>query len=344
MSKRDYYEVMGLDKSASEDEIKKAYRKLAMKYHPDRNKDNEQAAEEQFKEVKEAYECLSDPQKKARYDQFGFEEDAGPGQGGWAAQAFAEMFRRATGAHTQHVRRNADKQLILNITLEEAQFGASKRVAYQHVVACKTCEGTGSKSKTSSECKACGGQGHILRQQGNTRFMSTCHVCHGSGVQIDDPCTDCGGHGHKVETRDGEIEIPAGIHSGVTIRVPGGGDHAITSMPPGDLHVLVQVMQHPRFKVDPSGKMFVEEHVDFVTALLGGKITIKNLAGDELEVTVPPNTINGSQLRLAKQGLKRLDKTIGDLYIQIELRFPTSLNKEQKELLTKFRDIENLKR
>jgi molecular chaperone DnaJ len=343
MSKKDYYEVLGLDKSASDDDIKKAYRKLAMKFHPDRNKDNEAAAEEQFKEVKEAYETLSEPEKRARYDQYGFEEEGGGGHAGWAAQAFSEMFRRARGEHVRNVRRNSDKQLLLNINLEESQFGASKRVVYQHVVSCKTCEGTGSKSKTKTTCKTCNGQGSLFMRQGNTQFMSTCHDCGGTGTKIDDPCGDCGGHGVKVETRDGEIDIPAGVHSGVTVRIPGGGDHAIPSMPPGDLHVMIQIVPHERFKVDMSGRMFVTEKVGFVTAMIGGKVTIKNLAGDELEVSIPEGTNNGSQLRLAKQGLKRLDKSVGDLYVEVEIEFPKDLTKEQKTLLKDFQKIEDKK-
>lgn len=343
MNKRDYYEVLGLDKTASDEDIKKAYRKLAMKFHPDRNKDNEAEAEEQFKEVKEAYEVLSEPEKKARYDQFGHEEQGQRGFG-FDPRGFADMFRRAAGMHQQHAPQNGDRRFQTSITLEEAHSGVEKLIQYDKIEVCGTCEGTGSKSKNPVQCSACGGSGHQVFRRGNMQFMQTCGECHGSGVKIEDPCPDCGGHGALRTDQKGTVSIPKGVRNGTTIRVRGAGHHQHKEAPPGDLLVTVLIAPHSKFQANEVGDLFTVATIDLATALLGGKIEVETIDKAILEVSVPELTEQGKQLRVSKRGMNTMQNSVGDLYIAINIEYPKDLSKEQKKLLEKFRKEESLKK
>jgi molecular chaperone DnaJ len=335
MTKRDYYEVLGVEKSATDDDIKKAYRKLAMQHHPDRNQDNKEEAEEKFKEIKEAYETLSDANKRANYDQYGHEGAQ------FDQNIFEEFFRRAYGQHAarpQRVRRNAEVREVIQVTLEEVATGVEKQVAYTKASSCHTCEGTGSKSKQKSICKACNGTGGIQQRMGPMVTQATCHQCLGAGESVSDKCGDCGGKGYTTSTHTGTIKVPAGVNHGTLIRVAGHGHKQYDDLPPGDLLVQVVVEDHPRFERHGADLATLIE-LDFVTAILGGSVVIDTVDGDRIEVTIPEFSETGKQLRIKNKGLPKMNSNEkGHLFCVLKVVMPTSITEEQRALLQKYKE------
>ena len=343
MTKRDYYEVLGVAKNASEEDIKKSYRKLAMKYHPDRNPDDAVAAEASFKEVKEAYEQLSDPVKREAYDRFGHQEPGqGPYRGGGTSfqDAFDAMFRHA---RQQQVRRNGDVTMSIEITLEEAFAGVTKNMKYSRYVGCTPCESTGSKSKKPDQCKVCSGHGQVLRAHGNGfHSQEQCDVCLGRGTKASDPCGTCNGQGYTEVAAEGDVRLPTGCNEQIAIRSQGKGHQMDTSLPPGDLMIHVTITHHERFQ-RMNDHLACQGDIDVITAMLGGEIRVETIDEDLLAVSIPPGTPHGKQLRLKGKGMRKLNSgERGDLYIVTNLVFPT-MTPEQKTLLEQFRDIESKK-
>ena len=338
MSKRDYYEILGVEKTASEEDIKKSYRKLAMKFHPDRNPDDP-TAEASFKEAKEAYETLSDANKRASYDQFGHQQPGRAPNNGFG-QGFADAFRRHFHQEPQ-AQTNSDIGLRVQISLEEANGGLSKTIKYKRVVGCKTCDATGSKSKAPEQCKVCGGQGRINRRYGPSTFVvETCTDCSGKGTKVTDPCGDCNGQGMKQEDAESDVRFPAGSNDNIVIRSHGKGNSEFPNLPSGDLMIHVQVKPHAKFQ-RMADDLACELPIDFVTAILGGETDIETLEGDKLSVSIPPHTLNGKQLRLKNKGMRKLNSgDKGNLYLIVNITFPTLITDEQKDLLEKFKDTQ----
>ncbi len=354
MAKRDYYEVLGVAKNASEDDIKKAYRKLAMKHHPDRNQgDGAKAAEEKFKEGKEAYEMLSDAQKRAAYDQFGHagvDPNAGgagfrPGAGGEGFGGFAEAFgdifgdifsgqgggRRPGGG--QQVYRGADLSYAMEITLEEAARGKETQIRIPTWEECDTCHGTGAKPGTSAKtCSTCHGSGTVHLRQGFFSIQQTCPHCHGTGKVIPDPCTSCNGAGKIKKQKTLEVKIPAGINEGQRIALRGHGEPGMQGGPPGDLYVEIRIKQHDIFERD-GDDLHCTVPVSIITASLGGSVTIPTLGG-EAEIDLPEGTQHGKTFRLRAKGIKGIRSNYpGDLYCHIQVEVPVKLTEHQRKLL-----------
>lgn len=343
MTKRDYYEVLGLAKNASDEEIKKSYRKLAMKYHPDRNPDDDGTAEAKFKEVGEAYEHLSDAKKREQYDQFGHQESGGShSHGGF--RGFSDAFHRHFNQRQQRPQQNSPAQVFVDITLEEADTGiAAKRVKYKRAMGCTVCETTGSKSKSPVHCKACNGMGQVNVKMGGFHMPMPCNACDGKGTHVTDPCDTCHGEGQTIENAEGEIRIPPGMNENVMIRAQGRGHQEDPKLPPGDLAVRVHIEDHPRFQrmIDD---LATGVEVDPITAMIGGTVQLENLQGDILEVSINPGTEYGSKMRLKNQGMRRLNSSEkGDLYVVPVMKVIKTLTEEQKELLAKFKAIEDAK-
>jgi len=346
MSKRDFYEVLGVNRDASEEDIKKAYRKLAMKHHPDRNPDNTKA-EGQFKEVKEAYEILSDSDKRAAYDRYGHagvdpSHGGGPGgmggMGGGFSDAFGDIFGDLFGGGGSHGRqggvyRGADLRYNLEIGLEEAARGTETQIRIPTMETCATCKGSGAKPGTSpTTCGTCGGQGQVRMQQGFFSIQQTCPACHGSGTTIAHPCPDCGGVGRTKRHKTLAVKIPAGIDHGDRIRLAGEGEHGVAGGPSGDLYVVVQIRAHPVFERD-GADLHCEMPISFGVAALGGEIEIPTLDG-HAKLKVPAETQTGQVFRLRGKGIKALrGSSHGDLMCHMVVETPVKLTEEQKELL-----------
>ena len=345
MSKRDYYEVLGVPKNASDDEIKKAYRKLAMKYHPDRNQgDADKHAEEKFKEVKEAYEMLSDPQKRAAYDQWGHAgvdpnmrgHGGGDGFGGFA-EAFGDIFGdifgqgRRTGG--RQVYRGSDLSYALEITLEEAARGKDAQIRIPSWESCDTCHGSGAKPGTSAKtCNTCGGSGTVQMRQGFFSVQQTCPHCRGSGKIIPDPCPSCHGQGRVKKQKTLEVKIPAGIDDGMRIRSTGNGEPGVNGGPPGDLYIEIRVKKHEIFERD-GDDLHCQVPVSFITAALGGEIEVPTLDGKAV-IDIPEGTQAGKQFRLRGKGIKGIRSSHpGDLYCHITVETPVRLTEHQRKLL-----------
>ena len=351
MSKRDYYEVLGVNRDAGDDEIKKAYRKLAMKFHPDRNPDNKDA-EEKFKEAKEAYEMLSDPQKKAAYDRYGHagvdpSMGAGPGaqgfEGGFAdafGDIFGDLFGGAGGGRggRSNVYRGADLRYNLEITLEEAARGAEKTIRIPTVEECGTCHGSGAKPGTQPKpCPTCNGHGQVRVQQGFFSIQQTCPKCHGSGKIIPDPCRDCGGAGRVKKQKTLEVKIPAGIDDGMRLRHAGHGEPGLNGGPPGDLYVEIHIRKHAVFERDHDD-LHCEMPISITTAALGGEIEIPTLEG-MARLKIPAETQSGKVFRLRGKGIKNVRSHVhGDLMCHVVVETPVSLTERQKELLREFEE------
>lgn len=355
-AKRDYYEVLGLAKNASEDDIKKAYRKLAMKYHPDRNQgDGAKAAEEKFKEAKEAYEMLSDASKRQAYDQFGhagvdpnmgggggFRPGGGgpDGFGGFAeafGDIFGDIFGGAAGARRggggQQVYRGADLSYAMEITLEEAANGKETQIRIPSWETCETCHGTGAKPGTSPKtCTTCNGSGTVHLRQGFFSIQQTCPHCHGSGKIIPDPCTTCSGQGRIKKTKTLEVKIPAGIGEGMRIRSSGNGEPGTNGGPPGDLYIEIRVKQHDIFERD-GDDLHCTVPVGLTTAALGGSIEVPTLGG-KAEIELPEGTQHGKTFRLRGKGIKGVRSSYpGDLYCHVQVETPIKLTEHQRKLL-----------
>jgi molecular chaperone DnaJ len=349
MSKRDYYEVLGVNRDAGDDEIKKAYRKLAMKYHPDRNPDNKEA-EEKFKEAKEAYEMLSDPQKKAAYDRYGHagvdpSMGAGPGaqgfEGGFAdafGDIFGDLFGGGGRGGRSNVYRGADLRYNLEITLEEAARGAEKTIRIPTVEECGTCNGSGAKPGTHPKpCPTCQGHGQVRVQQGFFSIQQTCPKCHGSGKIIPDPCRDCGGAGRTKKQKTLEVKIPAGIDDGMRLRHAGHGEPGLNG-PPGDLYVEIHIRKHAVFERDHDD-LHCEMPISITTAALGGEIEIPTLEG-MARLKIPAETQSGKVFRLRGKGIKNVRSHVhGDLMCHVVVETPVNLTERQRELLREFEEI-----
>jgi len=346
MSKRDYYETLGVNRDASEDDIKKSYRKLAMKHHPDRNPDSKEA-EDKFKEAKEAYEVLSDSNKRAQYDQFGhagMEGSAGGGQGfGNFADAFSDIFGDifggGGGGRRSNVYRGADLRYNLEISLEEAARGTETKIRIPTMEECDTCHGSGAKPGTeASTCGMCGGHGQVRMQQGFFSIQQTCPTCHGSGKTITNPCTACHGAGRVKQHKTLSVKIPAGVDEGDRIRLAAEGEHGINGGPAGDLYVMIHLKQHAVFKRD-NDDLHCEMPVSFTTAALGGDIDIPTLDG-HAKIKVDAETQNGKVFRLRGKGIKGVrSQQHGDLYCHVVVETPVNLNARQKELLRELEAI-----
>ena len=345
MSKRDYYEVLGLSKGASDDEIKKAFKKLAMKHHPDRNQ-GEKGAEEKFKEAKEAYEILSDANKRAAYDQYGHagvDPSMGAAGGGnyrdfadAFSDIFGDIFGGAAGGSRSHVYRGADLRYNLEISLEEAARGTETKIKVPVLAECEPCHGSGAKPGTEPvTCPTCGGHGQVRMQQGFFSVQQACPRCHGSGRVITDPCTHCHGEGRVRKHKTLSVRIPSGVDEGDRIRLTGEGEAGINGGPPGDLYVQIQLKAHAVFQRDHND-LHCEMPISFVTAALGGEIEIPTLDG-HATIKIPMETQTGKVFRLRGKGIKgvRSDRP-GDLLAHMVVETPVNLTERQKELLMEF--------
>ncbi|HQS57558.1 MAG: molecular chaperone DnaJ [Gallionellales bacterium 35-53-114] len=345
MSKKDYYEVLGVNKDATAEEIKKAYRKLAMKFHPDRNPDNPKA-EEQFKEAKEAYETLSDDQQRAAYDQYGHAgTDGSRGGGGHGAggfdfgDIFGDIFGGAGRGGRSQAQRGADLRYNMEITLEEAARGATKQVRIPTLDECDTCHGSGAKPGTTpTTCQTCGGHGQVRMQQGFFSIQQTCPRCHGSGKSISSPCGTCSGSGRVKHHKTLEIKIPAGIGDGMRLRHSGHGEAGSNGAPPGDLYVEIHIKPHSVFQRD-GDDLHCEMPISFTTAALGGEIEIPTLDGSA-RIKIPAETQSGKIFRLRGKGIKGMRTNAhGDLNCHVVIETPVKLTDRQKELLQEFATI-----
>jgi molecular chaperone DnaJ len=348
MAKRDYYEVLGVSKSASADEIKKAYRRLAMKHHPDRNKEDSDGSEKRFKEAKEAYEVLKDEQKRAAYDQFGHDGlRGGPGGhgGGFGAEGFGDIFgdvfgdifgggRRGGGA--PQVFRGADLGYELKLDLETAVAGDSITIDVPTQVGCETCGGSGAKKGSDPvKCTTCGGVGQVRMQQGFFSIQQTCPACKGAGTTISDPCTECHGRGRVRKTRTLSVKVPAGVDDGDRIRLSGEGEAGRNGGPSGDLYVEIRVQPHKIFDRE-GANISCEVPVSMATATLGGEVELPTLDGN-VSLKIPAGTQSGKVFRLRGKGVTTVrDHRQGDLFAMVAVETPVHLTAKQKELLEKF--------
>ena len=361
--KRDYYEVLGVERGAAQDEIKRAYRKLALKFHPDRNKDDA-SAEQKFKEAAEAYDVLSDEQKRAQYDQFGhaaFGQGAAGGTrftnmedifaafgdifgggGGGAGGIFGDLFgggRRSRGGP----RGGRDLKIVLDLTLEEISTGVERTISLKRNEHCETCKGSGAKPGTTPvTCQTCAGRGQITRSQGFFSMAQTCPSCRGAGKRIESPCGDCNGAGRRVDTGDVTIQVPAGIEDGMRIRVTGAGDVGDPGGPRGDLYCIIREHEHKVFQRSGPDVM-TEVPFSFTQLSLGDRVEIPTLSG-RVEMTIPPGTQSGKVFRLRGQGLPSLEgRGSGDQLVRVFVDIPRKLTERQKELLREFDEIEGEK-
>lgn len=344
-TKRDFYEILGVPKNASEEEIKKAYRKLAMKHHPDRNQgDSAKTAEEKFKEAKEAYEMLSDAQKRAAYDQYGHagvdpNMRGGPGEGfgGGFAEAFGDifgdMFGQQRGRGGRQVYRGSDLSYAMEITLEEAARGKDAQIRIPSWDNCDTCHGSGAKPGTQVKtCSTCHGMGSVQMRQGFFSVQQTCPHCQGTGKIIPEPCPSCHGQGRIKRQKTLEVKIPAGIDDGMRIRSAGNGEPGTNGGPPGDLYIEIRLRKHDIFERD-GDDLHCAVPISIVTASLGGEIEVPTLAG-KAAIDIPEGTQNGKQFRLRGKGIKGVRSSYpGDLYCHITVETPVKLTEHQRKLL-----------
>lgn len=358
--KRDYYEVLGVSKGASEDEIKKAFRKMSKKYHPDLNPNNKEA-EEKFKEVNEAYQVLSDPEKKSKYDQFGHagvDPNFGAGGGGFNGggfdfgDIFGDFFGGGFGGFGGGQRRNgpkrgADIRKIIDLTFEEAAFGCHREMSIQAQEKCETCGGSGAKKGTTAQtCQHCHGTGQIRTQQrtvlGYMTNVTTCPHCHGEGKIVKDPCPDCRGTGKVRKSKKIEVDIPAGIDDGQTIQLSGKGEAGDKGGPNGDLLLTIRVHPHQMFKREGTN-VFIDMPISFVQAALGATVQVPTLDGP-VELKIPEGTQTGSKFRMKGRGIPSIrSKVRGDQYVTVNVEVPRNLNSKQKELLREFEEDKNYK-
>ena len=354
MAKRDFYEILGVAKNASDEEIKKAYRKLAMKHHPDRNPDNK-GSEDKFKEAKEAYEMLSDTQKREAYDRYGHAGvDPNMGGGGFGgngaggfADAFGDIFGDIFGGGARaggrgggpQVYRGADLRYNLEISLEQAAHGFDTTIRVPSWDGCEVCHGSGAKPGTApTTCPTCGGHGQVRMQQGFFSIQQTCPKCHGTGKIISEPCTACGGAGRIKRNKTLEVKIPAGIDDGMRIRSSGNGEPGMNGGPPGDLYVEIHIKPHTVFQRD-GDDLHCEMPISFSKAALGGEIEVPTLGG-KVSFTIPEGTQSGKTFRLRSKGIKGVRSGYaGDMFCHVVVETPVKLTERQKELL---RDLERL--
>lgn len=345
MSKRDYYEILGVSKNASEPEIKKAFKRLAMKCHPDRNPDDK-SAEDKFKAAKEAYDILIDPQKRTAYDQFGHagvESSVGgrygAGGGNFSdvfGDVFGDIFGGGRGHGSSRARRGSDLRYNLELNLEEAVRGTTVKISIPNYVQCNTCGGSGAHKGTSPKtCTTCNGIGQVRMQQGFFSLQQTCPKCRGSGQMITNPCSQCHGQGRVQQQKTLSVKVPAGVDNGDRIRLSGEGEAGEAGAPSGDLYVQIGVREHRIFSRDDND-LFCEVPISFVTAAIGGELEVPTLDG-RVKLKVPAETQSGKLFRLRGKGVKSVrGGAVGDLMCRIIVETPVNLSSKQKELLRQF--------
>ncbi|MGV8832729.1 MAG: molecular chaperone DnaJ [Devosia sp.] len=356
MSKRDFYEVLGVQKGADDAALKSAYRKLAMAHHPDRNPGND-AAEAKFKEISEAYDTLKDGQKRAAYDRFGhaaFENGGGRGPAGFGpdfnssmSDIFDDIFgdfmggggRRGGGAAAKQ--RGSDLRYNLEISLEESFEGRTVEIDVPTLVGCTTCDGSGAKPGTGTHtCRQCNGHGKVRAAQGFFTIERTCPVCQGRGTMMDQPCTDCGGQGRRQESRTLSVDIPKGIEDGTRIRLANEGEAGLRGGPPGDLYIFISLRPHALFQRD-GADLFARVPIAMTTAALGGEFEVPTLDNARAKVKVAAGTQPGQRVRLKGKGMPVLrSKDVGDMYVQLDIETPQALSRKQRELLEEFAKLE----
>ena len=356
MAKRDYYEILGVDKSSNADQIKSAYRKLAVKYHPDKNK-GDKAAEDKFKEASEAYHVLSNQERKQNYDNFGHAAfENGGGRGGFGnfdfsssfsdifEDFFGEGFGGTRGRSRKSNYRGSDLRYDLTIDLEEAYFGKKQDIKFSTSEKCNSCNGSGSKPGYEIEsCSMCRGHGQVRSSQGFFTVQQTCPQCSGSGEEITSPCGTCSGQGKRQASKRLSVTIPKGVDDGTRIRLAGKGEAGSRGAGNGDLYLFINVNSHELFKRQDE-HLFFECPVSIADAALGTSIEIPTIDGGKAKIKIPSGTQSGKQFRLRGKGMPYMRGSgSGDLYVQVNTEVPISLNNEQRELLEKFRDIENEK-
>ena len=362
-AKRDYYEVLGVAKTATPEDLKKAYRKLAVQFHPDKNP-GDKSAEDKFKEVGEAYDVLNDPDKRAAYDRYGHAAfqggmpgaGAGAGGGGFhdPMDLFREVFGGAGGGIFEHFfgggggrgsrrsssgpQRGSDLRYTLDLTLEEAAAGLEKEIEIEKLVPCKSCSGSGSTSGGGRKsCKTCGGAGQVITSRGFFQIQQTCPDCDGTGEVVSDPCKACHGVGRQKERTKIRLRIPAGIEEGTQLRSTGNGDQGQRGGPPGDLYVLIRLKQHDIFERE-GDDLHCDMPLGFTTAALGGELEVPTLSGKAI-VKIPAGTQNGTTFRIRGKGVKVMGRdNHGDLYVHVTIAVPTKLNAEQREKLVAFKE------
>ena len=345
-AKEDFYKLLGVSKNASEAEIKQSYRKMAMKYHPDRNKDNPEQAEIKFKQIKEAYEILSDSKKRAAYDQFGHagvDPSMGGGRGGFGGGAenfsdifgdvFGDIFGGGRQQQRSNVQRGSDVLYNLELTLEEAVGGTETTLKVPVLTTCGECSGSGAKKGSSPiTCSTCHGHGQVRMQQGFFSVQQACPTCRGTGKQIKDPCPKCYGQGRIKETKTLSVKVPSGVDTGDRIRLAGEGEAGVNGGPSGDLYVQVKVKDHPIFTRD-GANLYCEVPISYPTACLGGEIEVPTLDG-KVMLKIPAETQTGKLFRLRGKGVKPVrGGAVGDLLCRVQLETPVHLTKEQRALI-----------
>ncbi|MBN56947.1 MULTISPECIES: molecular chaperone DnaJ [unclassified Thalassolituus] len=349
MSKRDYYEVLGVSRDVDAKELKKAYRKLAMKYHPDRNPDDKDA-DAKFKEATEAYEILGDQQKRAAYDQYGHagvDPNAGGGGFGGGGANFSDIFGDVFGdifgggggrGGRGGPQRGSDLRYTMELSLEEAVRGIEKKIRVPTLTSCETCDGSGAKPGTSPKtCGTCGGAGQVRMQQGFFSVQQTCPTCRGQGTMIEDPCNSCHGRGVKEETKTLSVKIPPGVDTGDRIRLSGEGEAGAMGGPAGDLYVQVSVKEHELFHRD-GRNLYCDVPISIVDAALGGELEVPTLDG-RVKLKIPAETQSGKLFRLRGKGVTPVrGGTAGDLLCRVQVETPVNLSNEQKDLLMKFQE------
>jgi molecular chaperone DnaJ len=356
-NKRDYYEVLGVSKNASKDEIKKAYKKLAKKYHPDLNRGNKDA-EEKFKEVSEAYAVLSDDEKRAKYDRFGHAafDPASGGFGGFDGSfdfgsfdfgdIFGDIFgdffgggRASSRGSQNRPRRGGDLQATVNITLEEAFKGIEKKISVPRLETCPTCHGTGAKPGTGKKaCPVCHGKGRVSHSQGFFSITTTCSTCQGTGYIIENPCPDCRGRGRVEKVRNLKVQIPPGIKTGMKLRLPGEGEAGVNGGRAGDLYVVIDILPHRLFQ-RKGNDLLLKFPIRVTQAILGDKVEVPTLDG-KIKLTIPPGTQPGKKFRIKGKGMPILNTSQrGDLYVEIQVEIPKNLNTAQKAKIREFAQL-----
>jgi molecular chaperone DnaJ len=355
-SKRDFYEILGVTRTSTEQEIKSAYRRLAVKYHPDKNPGDKEA-EEKFKEAAEAYSVLSDAEQRARYDRFGHAGVGAAGAGGWGAAGFGgiedilgDLFgfgdvfgggARGSRGRRSSAQRGADLRYDLELSLNDAATGINAQIRIPKLEVCETCKGNGAKEGTQPEgCLSCGGTGHVRYQQGFFSVARTCSACRGSGTVIKSPCKGCNGSGRIEKEKSLEVKIPAGVETGSRLRVSGEGEAGSFGGPSGDLYVVIHVKEHEEFERQ-GNNLYSSVPISFTQAALGAEVTVKTL-DNEQELKIPAGTQAGTVFRLKGQGMPNLGgRGKGDLFVTAMVVTPTNLTREQRKLLEQLASIED---